>query len=34
MSDLGANIQILDAAYKPLPTFPDWAPHTSIDNDR
>jgi Fic family protein len=34
MSDLGTNIHILDAAYKPFPAFEEWASRTSIDRDR
>jgi Fic family protein len=34
MSESEANIHALDAAYKPFPTFKDWAANTSIDSAR
>lgn len=34
MSDLGTNVHILDAAYKPFPPFAEWAAKTSVDTVR
>lgn len=34
MSDLGTNVHILDAAYKPFPIFEEWAARTSVDTVR
>jgi Fic family protein len=34
MSDPETNIHILDAAYKPFPTFAEWASRTSVDTVR
>jgi Fic family protein len=34
MSDAGVNIHALDAAYKPFPTFAEWAAKTSVDTVR
>jgi Fic family protein len=34
MSDLGTNVHILDAAYKPFPPFVEWAAKTSVDTVR
>jgi len=34
MSDPEANIHVLDAAYKPFPTFAEWAARTSLDTVR
>jgi Fic family protein len=34
MSEAETNIHVLDAAYKPFPTFAEWASRTSIDSVR
>ncbi len=34
MSDPETNIHVLDAAYKPFPTFEEWAARTSVDTGR
>ena len=34
MSDPETNIHVLDAAYKPFPTFEEWASRTSVDTAR
>lgn len=34
MSELETNIHVLDAAYKPFPTFEEWASKTSVDSAR
>jgi Fic family protein len=34
MSDPETNIHVLDAAYKPFPTFAEWASRTSVDTVR
>ena len=34
MSDPEVNIHVLDAAYKPFPTFAEWASRTSVDTVR
>jgi Fic family protein len=34
MSSVETNIHILDAAYKPFPTFAEWASRTSVDTVR
>jgi Fic family protein len=34
MSDAEAKIHILDAAYKPFPTFSEWASKTTVDTAR
>ncbi len=34
MSDAETNIHVLDAAYKPFPTFAEWASRTSVDTVR
>jgi len=34
MSDAEVNIRILDAAYRPFPTFEEWAAQTSVDTVR
>jgi len=34
MSEAETNIHVLDAAYKPFPTFEEWAAHTSVNSAR
>ena len=34
MSGPGVNVHVLDAAYKPFPTFAEWASNTSVDTVR
>jgi len=34
MGEPETNIHVLDAAYKPFPTFEEWASHTSVDTVR
>ena len=34
MSEAETNIHVLDAAYKPFPTFAEWASRTSVDTVR
>jgi Fic family protein len=34
MTDAEVNIHVLDAAYKPFPTFEEWAAQTSVDTVR
>jgi Fic family protein len=34
MSEAETNIHVLDAAYKPFPTFAEWASRTSVDTER
>ena len=34
MSGPGVNVHVLDAAYKPFPTFKEWASKTSVDTVR
>jgi Fic family protein len=34
MSEAKTNIHVLDAAYKPFPTFAEWASRTSVDTVR
>src|ERR1039458_8399458 len=34
MSEAETNIHVLDAAYKPFPTFGEWAARTSVDSVR
>src|SRR5271155_4185105 len=34
MSDTQINTRILDAAYRPFPTFADWASQTGVDTVR
>jgi len=34
MGEPEVNIHVLDAAYKPFPTFEEWAAHTSVDTVR
>ncbi|MGO9336164.1 MAG: Fic family protein [Terracidiphilus sp.] len=34
MSEPETNIHVLDAAYKPFPSFSEWASHTSVDRVR
>ncbi|MGH9563036.1 MAG: hypothetical protein ACRD3S_16410, partial [Terracidiphilus sp.] len=34
MTDTETKIHVLDAAYKPFPTFKEWASHTSVDTAR
>src|ERR1035441_36588 len=34
MTDSDPNIHVLDAAYKPFPTFKEWASRTNVDTVR